>query len=51
MRVVLAICREYGQGPAWWAAQDNDDQALMLADYERRVEDQNRASKRRKGKR
>jgi len=50
MRVVLAICREYGQAPSWWQDQGTDDQALMLADYERRVEDQRKANKRRKGR-
>lgn len=33
MRVGLAICREYGQGPSWWAGLPRSDQALLIADY------------------
>ncbi len=36
MSNVLTICREHGQAPAWWDGLEGEDQALLLADLERR---------------
>jgi hypothetical protein len=36
MSNALTICREYGQGPAWWDTVDGETQGLLLADLEQR---------------
>jgi hypothetical protein len=33
MRVVLHLCREHSQPPAWWETCTRGEQAIMLADY------------------
>ena len=37
MQAVLAIAREHGQAPSWWASLSRADRALLLADYRVRV--------------
>lgn len=46
MRMVLDICREYGQSPSWWNALPRGDQLLLLGDLRVRSEDAERAVRR-----
>lgn len=43
MRVVLELCREHGQGPAWWDTLSPGERVLLLADRQLRIQDANKA--------
>lgn len=46
MSNILEICREHGQGLAWWDSLDHGEQVLYVADLHTRIEAHNRAVKR-----
>lgn len=31
-RAIMAMCREYGQPPSWWAGLAREERAMMLAE-------------------
>lgn len=45
MRAILAICREHGQGPAWWDDLSRGHRTLLLAERNLRLRDEHEAVK------